>query len=135
MMMAEAAHNGNGNGDKNGHSRKLLPEETREELARFLELTEELEEQVARLSAAEQEQWLEIVRSWGAPEARLVEIDNKIASQQPAPTFHVPTAEGVATYRGFFGRNGNLSENQKKQIRRLLRRAAELPDEDENAED
>jgi hypothetical protein len=125
-------HDGNGNGNGNGRPKALLPEELREELSRFLELSKGLEEEVASLSPAERQQWLEIVRRWGAPEARLMEIDYEIASQQQtAPTFHVPTAEGVATYRGFFGRNGGLDDEQKKQVRRVLQRAAELSDDED----
>jgi hypothetical protein len=128
--------NGNGNHNENENSETAISDEMKDRLKELVQLNPDQEEQLSSLPEEDQERWFRVVRSWSDPETRLMAIDDEIARQrQPVPTFHVPTAEGVASYRGLFGGNGGLSRDQKEQVRRLLQRAAEASDDEDAAEE
>jgi hypothetical protein len=112
-----------------------LSEAEKDVLRERLKLSPEQEKALAALDEDQLERWYRIVQRWSAPEARLAAIDTEIKRrQQPVPAFHVPTAEGVATYRGLFGGNGSLTPEQKKHVQKLLRRAIGAPSDGGNGD-
>jgi len=98
-----------------------------------LELTPEQEKAVDKLSPKQRKLWDAMVKGWSAPAIRLEAIDTTIKRDQPAPAFHIPTAEGVATYRGLFGGNGPLSETDKEIARGLLQKVIGGPSDEDTS--
>jgi len=80
-------------------------------------------EALEKLSKEQRDLWYELVEGWFAPEDWLTAVDAELQKAQPVAAFHVPSAEGVATYRGLFGGNGSLSDSDKEIVIDLLQRA------------
>jgi hypothetical protein len=101
-----------------------LTESDKEALKTQLNLSPEQEKELSALSPELRDAWFEVVRSWNAPAARLAAIDSEVdEGESRVAAIYVPSAEGVATYRGLFGGNGSLSAEEKAHVCRLLQRA------------
>jgi hypothetical protein len=80
--------------------------------------------------------WFQAVEESFAPEDWLSGIDTAIQEARPIPAFHVPTAEGIATYPGLLGNNGSSSNGDKREreikeiVIGLLQKAISRPPED-----
>ncbi len=107
------------NGGDHAAKSSLTPEQ-REDLKQRLNLGKEQQEMLAKLSEAELERWYLMLERWSSPEQRLAAIESEINSKQPVPAFRIPTAEGVSTYRGIFGGNGSLTEDDQALVLELL---------------
>lgn len=88
-----------------------------------LKLSPAQEKTVRNLTPEQKKLWEEMVEAWESPRMRLVLLEDEIERSGPVPTFHIPTAEGVATYRGLFGGNGRLSEEDRQLVVGLLHEA------------
>jgi hypothetical protein len=106
----------------------------REKLNKRLQLTPEQIEALEELTEPQRDLWYQVVEGWFAPEEWLAAVDAELQKDRPVAAFHVPSAEGVATYRGLFGGNGSLSEPDKEIVINLLQRAiGGLPEDDGNS--
>ncbi len=105
-----------GKSDGNGATPDPIAAERRQELNERLELTPAQIELVESLGTEQREHWYRLVEGWFAPERWLASADEKARERQPVAAFHIPTAEGIATYRG-------LSERDRALAVSLLERA------------
>lgn len=111
--------------DGTGATPDSIAAKRRQELNERLELTPEQIAQVEKLETEQREQWYRVVEGWFAPERWLASADEKARAREPVAAFHIPTAEGIATYRG-------LSNGEKSIAVNLLERAIARREGDEH---
>ncbi len=89
-----------------------------------------------QLSAEERERWGRVVEGWLKPMVRLQALKREVESDEDSgevPSYHVPSAEGVAVYQGMFGPNGALKPDDKKLVLELLDSCIKAKDAAESA--